>query len=159
YEDAAGRQALIQFVRDQFEALGDEPQPVHRLIAGLLSCNVLVTTCLDGRLERALTEAGRRPHVITDNVDVAFDDERTPQLYRLRGALDRAESLVLTEGDYETFFRDQVSISVVLQGYLARKTILFVGYDLADENFKQLFSKVTATLDNYARRAYAFSAE
>src|SRR5512144_1964326 len=45
YEDAAGRQALIQFLRDQFEALGDEPQPAHRLIAGLSDCHLIVTTC------------------------------------------------------------------------------------------------------------------
>src|SRR5689334_8987162 len=58
YEDTAGRQALIQFMRDQFEALGDEPQPAHRLIAGLIYCNLNVTTCLDRRLERAFAEAG-----------------------------------------------------------------------------------------------------
>jgi hypothetical protein len=45
---------------------------------------------------------------------------------------------------------------VVLQGYLARKTILFVGYDLADPHFKRLYRKVTAPFDHYARRAYAF---
>jgi len=45
---------------------------------------------------------------------------------------------------------------VVLRAYLARKTILFVGYDLADPHFKRLYRKVTAPLDDYARRAYAF---
>jgi len=94
--------------------------------------------------------------VVIGNVDVAFEDERKARLYKLRGSVERAESLVLTEEDYETFFEDQASISVVLQGYLARKTILFVGYDLADPHFKRLYRKVTAPLDGYARRAYAF---
>ena len=44
----------------------------------------------------------------------------------------------------------------MLQGYLARKTILFVGYDLADPHFKRLYRKITVRLDGYARRAYAF---
>jgi hypothetical protein len=146
----------VQFVRDQLESLGDEPQPVHRLIAKMTDCNLVATTCLDRRLERAFEEAGRPLDVIVGVPDVAFEDERKAQLYKLRGSLERAESLVLTEDDYETFFEDQASISVVLQGYLARKTVLFVGYDLADPHFKRLFRKVTAPLDGYARRAYAF---
>jgi hypothetical protein len=156
YEDEKGRHALVQFVRDQLEAWGDEPQPAHRLIARLTDCNVLVTTCLDRRLEEAFREAERPLDMVIGNVDVAFEDEHKARLYKLRGSVERAESLVLTEDDCEAFFEDQASVSVVLQGYLARKTILFVGYDLADPHFKRLYRKVTAPLDNYARRAYAF---
>jgi len=156
YDDDKGRQALVQLVCDQLEELGDKPQQAHRLIAGLTGCNVLATTCLDRRLERAIEEAERPLDVIIGNVDVAFEDKRNVQLYKLRGSVGRVESLVLTEDDYETFFEDQASISVVLQGYLARKTILFVGYDLADPHFKRLYRKVTTPLDDYARRAYAF---
>ena len=130
YEDDKGRHALVQFVRDQLEALGDEPQQAHRLIARLTNCNVLATTCLDRRLERAFEKAERSLDVIIGNVDVAFEDESKAHLYKLRGSVERAESLVLTEDDCEVFFEDQASISVVLQGYLARKTILFIGYDL-----------------------------
>jgi hypothetical protein len=156
YEDAMGRQALVQFIRDQMGGLGNEPQRVHRLIAGLTDCKVLAITCIDRRLERAFEEAGRPFDVIIGNIDVAFEDERKAQVYKLRGSVEWVESLVLTEDDYETFFEDQASISVVLQGYLARKTILFVGYDLADPHFKRLYCKVTAPLDAFARRAYAF---
>ena len=156
YEDEKGLQALVQFLRDQLEELGDRPQQAHRLIAGLTDCDVLATTCLDRRLERAFENVGRPLDVIVGNVDVPFEDERNVQLYKLRGSVERVESLVLTEDDYEVFFEDQASMSVVLQGYLARKTILFVGYDLADPHFKRLYRKVTAPLDDYARRAYAF---
>jgi hypothetical protein len=156
YEEEWGRHALVQFVRDQLEALGDEPQQVHHLIAGLKYCTLLATTCVDRRLERAFAAAGQPLDTIVGNKDIAFEDGRNVQLYKLRGSVERVESLVLTEGNYETFFEDQASISVVLQGYLARKTVLFLGYDLADPYFKQLYRKVTAPLDDYARRAYAF---
>ncbi|NIQ79616.1 MAG: hypothetical protein GTN93_16325, partial [Anaerolineae bacterium] len=156
YEDDRGRQALVQFLRDQLEMLGDEPQQVHRLIAGLTDCNVLITTCLNCRLERAF-EAARRPlDVIIGNLDVAFEAELRARLYKLRGSLDRPELLILTEDDHEAFFRNRANLSIVLQGYLARKTILFIGYDLADPLFKRLYCEVTTPLDNYARRAYAF---
>lgn len=156
YADKLDRNALIQLVRDQLEALSNEPQPIHRMIASLTECKVLVTTCISRRLERAFAEAGRPLDVITKNFNVPFEDERKAKLYKLRGSIDQIESLMLTESDYETFFEDQASISVVLQGYLARKTVLFLGYDLNDTYFKELYRKVIAPLDDYARRAYAF---
>src|SRR5262245_48883722 len=57
YEDEHGRNALVRFLREQLELLDDEPRPVHRLIASLTQCNVLVTTVLNRRLERAFEEA------------------------------------------------------------------------------------------------------
>lgn len=156
YEDEMGRQALVQFLRERLEISRDTPQTAHRLIARLSSCNLLVTTCLDQRLERAFRELGRPLDVIVGNIDIAFEEEHKTKLYKLRGSLERVTSLMLTEDDYETFFENQSSISVVLQGYLARKTILFIGYDLADPHFKRLYRKVTIPLDDYARRAYAF---
>src|SRR5262245_47357 len=156
YEDEHGRNALIRFLRQQLAALGDEPQPVHRLIAGLTQCNILVTTALNRRLERAFEEAQRPLDVVISDEDVPFEDESRARLYKLRGSLDRVDSLVLTEDDHEQFFEGMAGISVALQAYLARKTILFVGYDLDDPYFKQLYRKVTAPLDDFARRAYAF---
>ena len=147
YEDKMGRQALVQYVRERLEALGDEPQPVHRLIAGLTECKVMVITSLNRLLERAFEDAGRPLDVVIGNTDLAFEDDRKTQLYKLRGSIERPESLVLTEDDYEAFLDDRASISVVLQGYLARKTILFVGYDLTDPYFRRLHHKVTAALD------------
>ena len=158
YEDEKGTHELLLFVKRYFEALGNTPQAVHRLIAGLTECTILATTCFDGRLEQAFEQAGRPLYPIIGNVDVAFEDERHTQLYKLRGSLERIESLVLTEDAYETFFEDHASISLVLQGYLARKTMLFVGYDLTDPHFKRLYRKVTAPLDHFTRRAYAFGA-
>jgi AAA+ ATPase superfamily predicted ATPase len=89
YEDEKGLQALVQFLHDQLEELGDEPQQAHRLIAGLTDCNVLATTCLDRRLERAFEEARRPLDVIIGNVDVAFEDERKARLYKLRGSVEQ----------------------------------------------------------------------
>jgi hypothetical protein len=156
YEDTHGRQALVQFVRDEVDQAGSTPREVHRLLASLRECRVFVTTCLDRRLEQALADAGRPPVILVRNLDVAFADEQRTQVYRIRGTPEQADSLVLTEDDCDQFFDDENSISVVLQGYLARCTILFLGYDLADPSFKRLYRRVTANLDGLARRAYLF---
>lgn len=156
YEDERGRNSLVQLIRDRLEELGHKPQPVHRMIAALTDCRVLVTTGIDQRLELAFEEAGRPLDVFIDTADVAFDDARYTDLFKLRGSMERPESLILTEDDYEIFFESQENMSVILQGYLARMTLLFVGYDLADPYFRRLYRKVTSSLDNLARRAYAF---
>jgi hypothetical protein len=79
YEAEKGRQALIQFVRDQLEQLANQPQSIHRLIAGLTDCSVLVTTALDRSIERAFADLGPPLDVIVGNLDVAFEDERRAQ--------------------------------------------------------------------------------
>jgi HEAT repeat protein len=156
YEDEKGRQALVQLVRDRLATLGEQPQPVHHVIASLTDCTVIVTTCIDQRLETEFRKAGRPLDIFIANTDVAFDNARHTDLFKLRGSIERLESLVLTEDDYERFFETQENISIVLQGYLARMTILFVGYDLGDLYFRRLYRKMIAPLDNLARRSYAF---
>src|SRR5262245_47059654 len=157
FEQSYGRAALIQLIRDQLETLGDEPHEAHRLIAGLTSCTTLVTTALNRRLERAFSEVGRRFHVMVSNHDVPFQDERNATIYRLRGALDQPETLVLTTRDHYRFFRERDRISATLQAHLAQKTLLFVGYDLSDPYFQRLYDEAIAPLDSFARQSYAFS--
>ena len=83
------------------------------------------------------------------------------QLYKLRGSVEQPESLLLTSDQYETFEQRVTTLLVllVLQGYLARKTIVFLGYDLADPHFRRLYRKTIDPLDTYARQSYALFAE
>ena len=83
YQDQQNRHALVQFVSERLKAPEYKPQPVHRLIAQLSACRVIVTTCLDQRLEEALTAAGRPFDLIIGGVDVAFEDAQKTQLYKL----------------------------------------------------------------------------
>ena len=125
YADKAGYHALVSFVRDRFDELGDAPQAIHCLIAGLQKCTVLVTTCLDCKLEKAFETAGRPLDVVSGNVDLAFEDTRKTQLYKLRGSLDRTDTLVLTEDQYENFFYDRESCSGVARLSCAQNSSLY----------------------------------
>jgi len=161
YEHTLGRQALLQLVRDEVAAFSEEPQLVHDLIAELADYKVMATTCLDRRLEQAIQNKRRPLSVVIRNEDVPFADEGAVQLYKLRGSVEQPESLLLTSDQYDAFDQ-QATISLVLlvlQGYLARKTIVFLGYDLADPHFRRLYRKTIDPLDIYARRSYALFAE
>lgn len=156
YEYNRSRHALVQFMRDQIEALGDEPQPVHHLIASLEQIEVLVTTSLTDRLERAF-EAAKRPYeVVMGDVGVTLRRGDKVTIYKLRGSLDRPESLILTQPDHARFFRQHSNLRNMLKSYLASKTILFVGYDLEDPLFQRLYQEVTDPADDFRRPAYAF---
>ncbi len=154
YEKKAGRHALVEFVRTQFETLDDVPQAIHTLLARMDMCSVFATTCVDQHLERAFRAAQRPCDPIIAQTDVPFGSEHRTQLYKLHGSLDQADSLILTSKDLERF-EDKRSISIVLQSYLTQKTILFLGYDLADPSFRRLYRVATKELDAYSRRSYA----
>jgi HEAT repeat protein len=158
YEDKMGRQELLHFLRQRFVANGDKAQQAHHLIARLKQCHVLVTTCLDQGVEQAFSALDRPLDVITANGDAPMGDDHKAQLYRLCGSLAQGESLLLTEDDYEAFFEATDSIPTLLKGHLARRVILFVGYDIANGHFKRLYRKVTTGLDNQARHSYAVAA-
>jgi len=160
YEHTLGRHALLQLVRDELAAFGEEPQPVHDLIAELSECKVVATTCLDRCLERAIRDRKRPLNVVIRNEDIAFADERAVQLYKLRGSVEQPESLLLTSDQYEAFDQQATTslVLLVLQSYLARKTIVFLGYDLADSHFRRLYRKTIDPLDTYARRSYTLFA-
>ena len=150
-----GRSVLLQFIRERLGTFAEQPQAIHHLIANLTSCKVLVTTCLDNRLERALATAKRPLNVLTSNIDLAFTDEHKAQLYRLRGSLERTESLVLTDMDHEQAYSGQDTLSFLLCAELTRKTILFIGYDFTDMYFRGLYNKIMDPLGSFARQAYA----
>lgn len=87
-------------------------------------------------------------------------------LYKMHGCISRAEgqSLVVTEEDYINFLSNAHSedprkrLMHYLRSQLAQSTILFIGYGLADWNFRVLF-KATAEAHGVAAYAVQFHKE
>ncbi len=159
YELVRDRNSLITFLRDQLGVEGLEPSQAHELIAQLEpQPQTIVTTCYDRLLEQALRQ-GSIPYVaVVGNEDVAFAEKRRTLLVWLWGVLDQPDSLVITEDDQRTFLENRGNLSDVLRGELARRTWLFLGFDLEDEWFRGFYDTVHRGLDRYARRSYVFGA-
>lgn len=155
FEDIYGRTRLLQYLQEQIDDHNDEPSPEYRLIAQLTDCRLIVTTNLDRQIEQAFSQANQ-PLQIEEAPQNILPTENPPtQIFYLYRTFDGDETgLCLTEENYETFLTNPHALSATLQGHLARSTILFLGYDLADPYFRRLYRKVTAGLDNYARRNY-----
>jgi hypothetical protein len=133
----------------------DEEDP-YRLVASL-DLPVFVTTSWATLLEDALTEAGRPP-VVRSFEWFRDRDERggetledptpdRPLVYHLFGTISEPESLVLSEDDYFSWFASWIRYRTdVLPGVvgkaLTRRSLLFIGYRLAEWDFRVLFHSI-----------------
>jgi formylglycine-generating enzyme required for sulfatase activity len=155
YEMTRDRNGLIQFLRDRLENPAFKSQRTHQLIARL-GPRVIVTTCYDRLIEHALREADLPYLPVVGNAEVAYADESKVLLVWLWGALERPESIVVTEDDRRRFLEGRANLSDVLRGELARRTWLFVGFDAEDEWFRGFYDSVSRGLDRQSRCAYIF---
>ncbi|MCP4540109.1 MAG: SUMF1/EgtB/PvdO family nonheme iron enzyme [Chloroflexi bacterium] len=152
YESRNNRQALLDFVIRQADN-ASSPGPIHSALAAL-PVRVIVTTATDDRLEEALRRAGRPYLNVVRDADVPFDDPDRVQLIRLHGTVSQPDSLVLTEDDAADLFARLPTVTKILQGHFASKTLLFVGYGLSDPHFLTLYRQVTGPIARYRRLAY-----
>ena len=145
----------------------------HRRLA-LLHLPVYITTNYDNLLERAMDGIGRTPVVETARwSDRLLEDlgpypehkptPDAPVLFHLHGDLRDAASLLLTEDDYIDF---TVSLALrptersllwhPIRRALSTTSLLFVGYSLADWNFRVLM-RYLLRLQHIVRSDQSFS--
>jgi len=144
----------------------DEP---HGQLAEL-PLAIFVTTNYDGTLFDALRARGKRPRreicrwnsspVLADVPRVLEPDfvptADNPVVFHLHGHYDVPESIVLTEDDYLDFLvavsRDDGLLPHQIQKALAGASLLFVGYALADWNFRVLHRGLVMAREQSLRR-------
>jgi hypothetical protein len=152
------RHSLVNFLRDRLDSPGLKPSASHRLLVKLRP-RVVVTTCYDRLLERAVQEAALHYTPVIANEEVAYSDELQMMLVWLWGTLDRPDSLIVTEDDHRYFLANRKSLSYVLRAELARRTWLFLGFAAQDEWFLNFYDGVVRDLDRHHRRAYIVGTE
>jgi hypothetical protein len=81
-----------------------------------------------------------------------------PIIFHLHGAMDQAESMVLTEDDYLDFLikigKDETLLPRRIEQAFTSTSLLFVGYSLNDWNFRVLFRSIVSYLELSTRRAH-----
>lgn len=115
---------------------------VHTLIARL-AFPLLYTTNYDRFLERSLTFGGQKVTKIVTVRDLLKVREGDVQVVKLHGDFDSDESIVLTETDYFRRLSFEAPLDIKLRADTLGKTVLFIGYSLADINIRLLLFKLT----------------
>ncbi len=154
YELLEGRNALIDFLRKRLRYREQEPLTAHRLLAQL-PFRVMLTTCVDDLLERALRDARLPFNQIVGNADVAYEDQGKPLLVKMYGTLEQPDSIVFTESDFIAWLENREMVATFLKGQIGSHTLLILGHDLNDRYLKQFYSRVTLPDRHNARRSYA----
>ncbi len=144
-----------------------EPDQPHRMLADL-DLPLYLTTNYDDYMYDALASRGKMPQReichwktgIKELAPTVFGGEYTPSsaeplVFHLHGFIEQAETLVLTEDDYLEFLvtfsregngNDQFLPDIVRTN-LATTSLLFVGYSLADWNFRVLLRSLLKAFD------------
>lgn len=142
----------------------DAPDEPHGVLAGL-PLPIYITTNYDDFMTQALRSRHRNPirelcrwnSLVEDRTSV-FDpgsnievSVANPVVFHLHGHDKVPESLVLTEDDYLDFLvaisRDSQIIPRRIEKALASTSLLFIGYSLADWDFRVLFRGLIGSLE------------
>jgi len=75
-------------------------------------------------------------------------------LLKIHGSVTQWESIVITEDDYWEFFERRPNMANILSAEAARRSLLFVGHDLGDDDFKRIYLQVTRNLAEFRHRCY-----
>jgi len=149
-------------------AAADEP---HGILADL-PLPVYMTTNYDDFMVQALKSRNKKPrqelcrwNKYVRGEPSVFDaaagfepDPINPVVFHLHGHNGVPESLVLTEDDYLDFLvalsKDQALLPARIQRALTGASLLFMGYRIADWDFRVLFRSVVGYLERSISRAH-----
>jgi hypothetical protein len=170
------KEKIIKLLRHSIDR-GD-PVAVGHLITGRdssigvladLPLPIYITTNYDDLLVRALRARGKSPrrelcrwNKFVEKHPSCFDKRggfeptpQTPVVFHLHGHDEIPESLVLTEDDYLDFLVNVSRGELIpprIQQALTGASLLFVGYRLADMNFRVIFRGLVGSLEGSLRR-------
>ncbi len=155
---AGNRWEFTNFIRNALDTTGKTPQPFHQQVAALVKqhqIETIITTAYDNLLELALQQVGVGFNRVVRGSDVNFINSGRPTLIKLYGDAQQPDTLVVTDQDHSNLLRDREKEAVIdeVRRAFRRNTVLFLGYNLADPDFRFLFDQVVES--RFARIAYA----
>ncbi|MFT3770760.1 MAG: AAA-like domain-containing protein [Minicystis sp.] len=129
--------AVVERMLDDRQLVPDIPE-IGKAIAALAPhLRAVLTTNLDHLLERAL--GWPVLHRATGNVA-----QKDQIILKLHGTLLDAGTWVLTREQYERAMYNDAALADAVSSTFRARTLLFVGYGLADDDFDQVLARVSA---------------
>ena len=139
-----------------------ESSKIHELIAKA-EFPIIYTTNYDRWLENALDHYDKKYTKIASVSDMTKIKEGSTQIVKFHGDFDDDQSIVLDETSYFERLEFETPLDIKLRSDVLGKSVLFIGYGLADINIRFLFYKLSklwrANYNVEAQpRSYIFSA-
>jgi NAD-dependent SIR2 family protein deacetylase len=155
-----GRIKLLERINDRFDYFRSfddfyfEMTRFHRAISAIPTINEIITTNWDDFFER---ECEFDPFVYDS--DLAFWDSSSRRVMKIHGSITNLGSIVATESDYRKSFKRLNSgpLGAHLKSLISRKTIIYTGYSLSDENYIKILNKISQMMGSNMRQSYFLS--
>jgi NAD-dependent SIR2 family protein deacetylase len=152
-----GRIKLLEKIKrrfDYFLSFDDFLRPMtrfHRSISPLYMIKDVITTNWDDFFER---ECKFDPFVYDS--DLAFWDASKRRVMKIHGSITNFGSIVATTNDYAQSFKrlNDGPLGAQLKSLIARKTVIYVGYSLSDENYLRLLRNIARLMQGNLRQSY-----
>jgi hypothetical protein len=151
---------MMQIVQERFDYIAkfrDLRKSSRRFfdeIATMPYLNTFITTNWDRNFEEC---CAAKPFV--SDPDMRFWEVPERKVLKIHGTIDDYSSIVATRRDYE-LCRVRLDTSLVgakLKEILATRTCIFVGYSLRDEDFREIYDFVVASLGSFTKQHYLIS--
>lgn len=163
-EYAINESNLVQvqsFIKDIFEQFS--PSKAHKGLTEL-KWKGIVTTNYDRLIEIAYEEnqnAFQKPVPfidIYDKIEDKIKSEQDIKLLKLHGCISRISNpqcpLILTTDQYIDYMKERRNLFLQLESWAMEGSILFIGYSLADQNFRVLLKQLDENLEKDSRPRY-----
>lgn len=155
-----GRIKLLQKIKariDYHSSFDDLYRPIaqfHQSISPLHMVTDIITTNWDDFFHREC----RFSEFIYDS-DIAFWDAAKRRVIKIHGSISNFGSVVATASDYRKSFRrlNDGPLGAQLKSLIARKTVIYVGYSLSDDNYLRLLRNIAKMMSGNIRQSYFVS--
>ncbi len=158
YEEENDRDDLLAYVGRHMQAeCSVIPELFHALAAAPF--DLIVTTEIDDRMERALIEAGRQVRKVAQITEASLTKTAKNQviLIKLFGDLEASESVAITEENVGERLDELRLAPDDLLGRLATGHVLFIGFRWNSPEFKRLYATLTTQANLAQAKAIGLS--
>lgn len=152
-----GRAKLLRKIRERFSYVQAFPQlyrratSFHRELSTFPFIDSIVTTNWDTYFEQ---ECGAVPFVSAE--DYAFAEVPGRKVFKIHGSIDSYGSIIATREDYERCYNALRSglLGSTLKLFLATKTVVYIGFSFADDDFIRIFDALTSEMRGLRPHSY-----
>lgn len=132
--------------------------PIYEMIPNLHArFSAIITFNYDEFLEQAFDRSNVKYSTVTQPSDIPFRAHNYVTIYKVRGCIKNPETILITEQDYykASIMGERDLLNIALNSELSSGTPLFVGCNLNDGIFRELYHKVSYQLKQFQRMGYA----
>ena len=143
-ENQLGRDVLNKTIIDAFSG-GDVCDNQRNLAK--LNVSEIWTTNYDSMIENGFDEIGKKYRVKAKETDLVLKDEcGTVPIYKIHGDRQDPSNCILTQTDYEDYFKTRQNFINALKTSLLQKTFVFMGFSFKDPDIKYVLSEIRQSL-------------